>query len=109
MSHYLVSALNICKENVPPTTPCLLLTFSTSATIIFIVSDLFLPFFDVNKIRESPFLFLLSYTFEKWDHNYSAKPFMQLQVVFLGTSKELLTKKKSQMLYKNQNVHYEWN
>lgn len=82
---------------------------SLSATIIFIVSDLVLPFLDVSRIRGSPLLFLPLCTFEKWDHNYSAKPFMQLQVLLPGTSKELLNKKKSQMLYKNEDVSYDWN
>lgn len=92
---------------MPTATSCQLLTFSKSASIIFRVSDLFWPFLDLSRIRGSPLLFLPLYTFEKWDHNYSAKPFMQLQVVLPGTSKEFLTKKKSQMLYKNEDVTYE--
>lgn len=33
---------------------------------------------------------------------------MQLQVVLLGTSKGLLTKKEPQMFYKTEDVRYEW-
>lgn len=108
MSHCLVSTLNICKETYPTAAPCQFLTFSESAIIIFRVSDLFLPFLELSRIRGSPLLFLPLYTFEKWDHNYSAKPFMQLQVALSGTPKGFLTKKKSQMLDRNEDVNYEW-
>lgn len=94
MSHYLVSTLNICKEMYPTATPCQFLTFSKSAIVIFRGSDLFLPFLELSRMRGCPLLFLPLYTFEKWDHNYKAKPFMQLQVAPSGTPKGFLTKKE---------------